>query len=412
MVLSVGLAAVGRVVNLVELRSTAIDSSSSARAADVFARAYDPPPGFPPDAVRAPPLSEVVAESKYRNIQQLSKSPADASSPYLMSWVDWYHIRSRNCTTFHGANPCGIEWDMWMLGRALITAAVASPTVLELGARYGTTSCVLSEVTGNSGRLIAVEPDPRVHEVLKRNRDAHKCNFGLFRGTIGKSAQFVDVTKNKSYDLQTRNARPGVDPPSAILDHLSVDELASRSGLGHFNVLVVDCEGCVADLELSDSGWRHLELLLVEMDTPRKANWAAWHYVLEEHGFKRIWRLEDSIWGGRAPVHAAYHRPRGTVVAHAPLPTCREYADRQRGWPRCVYRNESIRKGLVKESYRCGTRLTCLNADLVNGSVEQAAVQRIRNKLMHRREAKAAASASTPARSSHSSSSSTRVHTT
>ena len=116
------------------------------------------------------------------------------------------------------------------------------------------------------------------------------------------------------------------------------------------------------------------------------------------------------MWGGRGPVHAAYHRSRvepspragaaaATVHAAVRLPTCDEYADRQKGWPRCVRRNEYIRKGLVKESYRCGTRLTCLSADVVNGSREQVAVQRIRSKFSSRR---AKAPRASPSRSPRS----------
>ena len=34
--------------------------------------------------------------------------------------------------------------------------------VLEVGARYGTTSCAVAEAQGNSGKLITVEADPSV----------------------------------------------------------------------------------------------------------------------------------------------------------------------------------------------------------------------------------------------------------
>ena len=37
-----------------------------------------------------------------------------------------------------------------------------SDTVLEVGSRYGTTTCEVAVRQNNSGRLIAVEPDHRV----------------------------------------------------------------------------------------------------------------------------------------------------------------------------------------------------------------------------------------------------------
>ena len=64
------------------------------------------------------------------------------------------------CRTFEGAFFCGMEWDEWQLVNALVRP---EDTVLELGARFGTTSCVLSKLTGNAGRVVAVEPDRSVH---------------------------------------------------------------------------------------------------------------------------------------------------------------------------------------------------------------------------------------------------------
>ena len=71
------------------------------------------------------------------------------------SWAQWFPIRLSACKTFVGANPCGIEGDMWTMVHALLSPA---NTVLELGARYGTTSCAIAVATNNSGRVVSVEP--------------------------------------------------------------------------------------------------------------------------------------------------------------------------------------------------------------------------------------------------------------
>ena len=76
----------------------------------------------------------------------------------------------RHCRTFDGAFFCGMEWDEWNLVRALVQP---HNVVLELGARFGTTSCVLAERTGNNGNVVAVEPDPKAHKQLLRNRQRH-----------------------------------------------------------------------------------------------------------------------------------------------------------------------------------------------------------------------------------------------
>lgn len=85
------------------------------------------------------------------------------------------------CTTFRGATHCAMEWDIWVIVRALVTPAHA---VIEYGARYGTSSCVLAEATANSGRVVSVEPDTSAHADLLHNRQAHRCNFHIVLGTV------------------------------------------------------------------------------------------------------------------------------------------------------------------------------------------------------------------------------------
>ena len=62
---------------------------------------------------------------------------------------------------------CGVEWDMHVLVKNMIKP---TDTVLEVGGRYGTTTCALAVQQNNSGALIVVEPDSKVwaiHEVGK-----------------------------------------------------------------------------------------------------------------------------------------------------------------------------------------------------------------------------------------------------
>lgn len=310
--------------------------------------ALDPSPGFRGEAL-APPRSE--------------------ASPY--SYSHWYKIRHSACTTFRGANPCGIESDMWTMIRALVEPAHA---VLEYGARYGTTSCVLAEATNNSGAVLSVEPDPAAHAALLHNRREHRCNFHIFRGTVGRTPQvlmpnYTDGRTRKVYEVRTRDARPA-DPPSTHIERLSLEEAEKLTGL-RFNVLVVDCEGCLADVLTPAILTRQdppLELLLLEMDVLRKVNYAEWHVRLSRHGFRRTWHVEDALFGFRAPRHVAYQR------AARPTPSCIEFARRQSHWPRCVLNQR-------KQTYRCGSRLSCLNPEIVNGSHEHFWVEKMRGRL-------------------------------
>ena len=81
---------------------------------------------------------------------------------------------SKGRCSFEGTTWCGMEWDVWVVARALLSP---HHRVLELGARYGTTSCVLANLTGNRGRVVSAEPDPRVHNLLLHNRKVNSCSF-------------------------------------------------------------------------------------------------------------------------------------------------------------------------------------------------------------------------------------------
>ena len=98
----------------------------------------------------------------------------------------------RACRTFDGAFFCGMEWDEWNLVRALVKP---HNVVLELGARFGTTSCVLAERTGNAGNVVAVEPDPKAHKQLLRNRERHvRSTHKIFKPRISNLAMSENVS--------------------------------------------------------------------------------------------------------------------------------------------------------------------------------------------------------------------------
>jgi len=142
------------------------------------------------------------------------------------------------CASFETPN-CALEWDEWNLVRALVRPR---DTVLEFGARFGTTSCVLAEATGNSGRVISVEPDARAHATLLSNLRRNRCNVGVVLGTVGEAAQALRGTARYygRYDQSTRDARVG----EASLPRLGLHDIESAVG-ANVSVALVDCEGCL-----------------------------------------------------------------------------------------------------------------------------------------------------------------------
>ena len=116
-----------------------------------------------------------------------------------------------------------------------------SHTVLELGARHGTTSCRLARATNNTGNVVSVDPDASTTQSLLRNRDRHSCNFHVISGTVSSSALHVGPTKG------TYNQR-FVKVPAGSKQHRSANfdfrQVEMRIG-SQFNAALIDCEGCI-----------------------------------------------------------------------------------------------------------------------------------------------------------------------
>ena len=51
--------------------------------------------------------------------------------------------------------------------------------VLELGARYGSVSCIINSKLKCKTNQVVVEPDDRVWDALERNKIANKCEFHI-----------------------------------------------------------------------------------------------------------------------------------------------------------------------------------------------------------------------------------------
>jgi FkbM family methyltransferase len=226
-------------------------------------------------------------------------------------------LPSGRCNTFDGANRCSIEWDEWVLVQALVSP---SSTVLELGARYGTTSCVLARATGNSGNVVSVEPDARAHADLRRNRDAHACNFHIVRGTVSKHR--LAQGRGGSYETRTRLAGHN----ETGLDNFALNELERWIG-SRFNTLLIDCEGCIK--YVSDELFQRVDLLLLEEDEsgPIHVDYTQQGSRLANFGFQRFWRHHGSVRSG-LPVgfHSAWRKATSQLTAS--LPGCTEYASR------------------------------------------------------------------------------------
>jgi len=137
-------------------------------------------------------------------------------------------------------------------------------TVLELGARYGTVSCVLSEILSDPTRHVAVEPDNSVIEALTKNKELNGGRFHIFNGVVSnKSYEIIHPQipyEFKEYCTYTKETSgPG-------LANISLQEMQVKYNL-QFDCVVADCEGFLCDF-IDQNPWLldQINVLIFEKD--------------------------------------------------------------------------------------------------------------------------------------------------
>lgn len=134
--------------------------------------------------------------------------------------------------------------------------------VLELGGRFGTTSCVIASQLKNSGKQVTVEVDDHVMKYLMLNRESHFCNFYLNPFPIGNST-FKHAGKKTGYANRVIPDTASSSSSSTI-SHYTYEEIQKVVGFT-FTTLLIDCEGCIQYIFQGNSV--PLRDLLSEVDT-------------------------------------------------------------------------------------------------------------------------------------------------
>jgi FkbM family methyltransferase len=161
--------------------------------------------------------------------------------------------------------------------------------VLELGARYGSVSCVINSKLDNKYNQVVVEPDTRVWDVLEKNKKMNNCGFNIVKGFISnKKLCLTNLDANyETTSVETDNT----DIPSYTL--LEIEEKYNLN----FNALVADCEGFLEiffdeNPELYDK----LDIIIFEADCPEKCNYEKIKMNLKNTKFINILNGVQNVW--------------------------------------------------------------------------------------------------------------------
>jgi FkbM family methyltransferase len=167
--------------------------------------------------------------------------------------------------------------------------------VLELGARYGSVSCIINSKLKDKTNQVVVEPDERVWAALERNKQANGCEFHIVKGFL--SSKKLDLTNLNAWHGGYAATAEEVEEskiPSYTLSHIYMEY-----GL-NFNVLVADCEGFLETFfDENPDIYDWLSLVMFEADYPQKCNYAKIYATLEQKGFKCIKKGFQNVYSKR-----------------------------------------------------------------------------------------------------------------
>jgi FkbM family methyltransferase len=165
--------------------------------------------------------------------------------------------------------------------------------VLELGARYGTVSCVISEVLQDPTKHVAVEPDPSVIEALLHNREENGGKFHIFNGIVsehGCELQFIDPKFDfHEYGTYTK---PSETPNVKNKTLHDIEKMYDVK----FDAVVADCEGFFYNFVKENvESLAKMRVLIYEQDgipwSEMMKKYEELDHILEENGFKRVFTI-------------------------------------------------------------------------------------------------------------------------
>ena len=164
--------------------------------------------------------------------------------------------------------------------------------VLELGARYGSVSCIINSKLKNKTSQVVVEPDERVWEALERNKKVNNCEFHIIKGFISsKKLGLTNLDEHYGGYASTYIEQNNTKIPSYPLN-----EIKKKYNLD-FNVLVADCEGFLeVFFDENPEFYNSLRLIIFEADYPNKCNYSKIRATLRTKGFRELLNDSQNVW--------------------------------------------------------------------------------------------------------------------
>jgi FkbM family methyltransferase len=147
-------------------------------------------------------------------------------------------------------------WEIW-LTRFFARILRPGMRVVDVGANYGYYTMLFADIVTQSGRVMAVEPNPAAVHLLRQSlvlngfdTQTELVEAALGASTDGNTQLIVPEGEPKNAHLSSVGAHGGTTHTVALT---SLDQLASQ--FGHIDLVKIDAEGSEVDII---AGMRHL----------------------------------------------------------------------------------------------------------------------------------------------------------
>lgn len=115
-------------------------------------------------------------------------------------------------------------------------------TILELGARYGSVSCISNFKLKNKTNHVVVEPDERVWNALEKNKQLNNCEFNIVKGFVAnKKMALTNVNDCFGYGTSS------VEDNTSNINSYTLNEIKQKYNIKYFSFLIADCEGYLGE---------------------------------------------------------------------------------------------------------------------------------------------------------------------
>lgn len=162
--------------------------------------------------------------------------------------------------------------------------------VLELGARYGTVTCIIDKCLCGP-TFVTSEPDPLVYAALMKNLVRNGCtNVRIVRGIVGDNPVYL---QHEGYSTHIAKEKTDYKIPN-----LTLSDLQKRVGF-QFDTLMADCEGCIEEFIrhcIRHNALHQFNTIIYEKDFPETCNYEWIAEVLSRNGMTKVRDAFLTVW--------------------------------------------------------------------------------------------------------------------